>query len=104
MDRLRLATRTGFGTYALSTPTPEMSSTNGPDPYDLVRDRRPGQAHADPQSSSRTVTSMNLWNQDRQSLLCTMSLQGDPRRRAPGSRPGGPRCDREAEGQGTGQH
>jgi hypothetical protein len=32
MDRLRLATRTGFGTYALSTPTPEMSSTNGPDP------------------------------------------------------------------------
>ena len=44
--------------------------------YEVVRNRRPGQAHADPQSSSGTVTSMNLWNQDRQSLLCTMSLPG----------------------------
>jgi hypothetical protein len=26
-------TRTGFGTHALNTPTPEMSSANGPDSY-----------------------------------------------------------------------
>ena len=31
-SRLGFLTRTGLGTYALNTPTPDTSSTPGPDP------------------------------------------------------------------------